>query len=80
MAEYEPGVQIMRATRGDERAFYDACGTRWIAFEVTQAIGHAAARSFLIFESSLMMRRVREYPPHWRNLDGPALARLSWGR
>lgn len=37
-------------------------------------------RPDLIFESDLVIRRVREYPETWRELDDAALWALSWKR
>ncbi len=37
-------------------------------------------RPDLIFESDLVIRRVREYPENWRDLDDAALWALSWKR
>ena len=70
----------LRNAGSDERAFDDARGRRWIVYERPQGIGHYPVRSYLFFESTDVMRRVRTYPHDWRALDVPALERLSWER
>jgi hypothetical protein len=55
-------------------------GVRWTVREV----GHDATderpdgRSSLLFESDATIRRVRTFPPDWRELDARALVALSW--
>ena len=59
----------------------DATGTRW---RVTEISGHyvpgARGESCLVFESDCAIRRVWDYPRSWRELPGPDLLRVSWGR
>ena len=38
------------------------------------------SRPDLIFESDLVIRRVRDYPEEWRQFDDEALWALSWKR
>lgn len=53
-------------------------GTFWSVHEIRDdKIGPARS---LIFVSDEGFRRVRDYPPTWRELDPAALWALSWSR
>jgi hypothetical protein len=59
----------------------DASGTRWRVTEVSgQQVPGARGDACLVFESDTAIRRVWEFPPSWRELPGPDLIRVSWGR
>ena len=60
------------------RSFVDADGGRWRVFE--QAFNDYDRRSgmSLIFSSDAAVRRVRDYPADWFDLDDAQLAALSW--
>lgn len=49
----------------------------WCVYEMPPAATDASKRSSLIFESAKIVRRVREFPPHWRDLSDEALYALS---
>ena len=49
----------------------------WTVREVVDPTTRAPV---LIFSSDGLARRVRVYPPHWRNLSDDDLYRLSWSR
>jgi hypothetical protein len=56
--------------------YVDEEGNEWRVFETRVASGEPC----LVFESSFAFRRVRRFPPHWRQLSGEELRRLSWSR
>ena len=59
----------------------DAAGVRWRVTEVCgEGIPGARGDSCLVFESDNAIRRVWHFPPSWRDLPGPELIRVSWGR
>lgn len=53
-------------------------GAYWSVHEITDPLS-PTGRS-LIFVSDYGFRRVRTYPPDWRELGWDALWALSWGR
>jgi hypothetical protein len=67
-----------RAAETRSRTFVDDDGQIWHVSE--QAFSeYDRRRGFsLIFTSDLAVRRVRDYPPSWFDLDDSALAALSW--
>ena len=55
-------------------------GVSWLVYEVSATdLDRRTSRS-LVFESAESMRRVRDYPPDWRELSPAALIALSWSR
>ncbi len=63
------------------RSVNDASGTRWRVTEVSgRAVPGARGEACLVFESDAAIRRVWHYPSSWRELAGPELIRVSWGR
>lgn len=56
-----------------------AAGVTWLVYLRTDPYDRRS-RPDLIFESDLVIRRVRDYPEHWRELDDAALWALSWKR
>lgn len=59
---------------GEDRLVRDEDGHLWRVREVR----FADARPSLIFESEVSFRRVRAYPPDWRQLGDAELYALSW--
>ena len=60
------------------RSFVDADGGHWRVFEVAFAEYDRRSGMSLIFSSDAAVRRVRDYPPDWFDLDDAHLAALSW--
>ena len=60
------------------RAFVDADGGHWLVFEQAFAEYDRRSGMSLIFSSDAAVRRVRDYPTHWFDLDDTQLAALSW--
>jgi hypothetical protein len=56
--------------------YVDEHGNEWRVFETRLSSGEPC----LLFESSFAFRRVRRFPPNWRQLSSEELRRLSWGR
>ncbi|HEY2376018.1 MAG TPA: hypothetical protein VGH98_08600 [Gemmatimonadaceae bacterium] len=51
-----------------------------VAWCVYEHAGPWPCGQSLVFETESVARRVRDYPPHWRELSSAALYELSWGR
>lgn len=64
--------------RSAPRVLYRA-GVTWLVYARKDPYDRRS-RPDLIFESDLVIRRVREYPEDWRQLDDDALWALSWAR
>ena len=60
------------------RQFVDSTGTAWHVFERRRDRYDRRATTILVFESSVSVRVVRDYPANWRELEGEALEYLSW--
>ena len=60
------------------RSFTDADGARWQVYERSLPGYDRRSGVSLIFASDSVVRRVRQFPPHWRNLSDDELALLSW--
>ncbi|HEY2854899.1 MAG TPA: hypothetical protein VGJ18_18725 [Gemmatimonadaceae bacterium] len=52
-------------------------GQGWTVREVSDPLTHATA---LVFSSDRIARRIRHYPPNWRELSVEQLHALSWQR
>ena len=52
-------------------------GRDWLIYELA---GSATEPASLVFETELVVRRVKVYPASWRTLDDDALFALSWSR
>ena len=78
MGEIQRDVSEFSAWRlepmGLERS-YVADGRTWAVREVVDSI---TLNRVLIFTSDGVGRRVRHYPPNWRDLSSDALHALSW--
>lgn len=55
----------------------DRSGVEWTVREVTTPQSWARARRCLVLNSRECVRRVWEYPAHWRTLDADTLLRLG---
>lgn len=62
----------------DGRSFMDADGTHWQVYEQAFADYDRRTGMSLIFASESAVRRVRDYPADWKELDDVALLALSW--
>ena len=60
------------------RSFVDADGGHWLVFEKAFAEYDRRSGMSLIFSSDAAVRRVRDYPADWFDLDDAQLAALSW--
>lgn len=65
--------------QGARRMFRAADGVVWSVRErdFAHSESRATGRS-LVFESDMIIRRVRRYPAGWRGLPDEELERLSW--
>ena len=52
-------------------------GQDWLIYELVASGTEPAS---LVFETELIVRRVKKYPANWRTLDEAALLALSWSR
>ncbi len=50
---------------------------QFIVYELPPSEYDRRQTNSLIFESASIMRRVRDYPPNWRDLRDPELARVG---
>jgi hypothetical protein len=50
-------------------------GRDWLVYELAAT---SSAPASLVFETELVVRRVKAYPANWRTLDEAALFALSW--
>ena len=66
---------------GERISFIDARGVSWQVTE-RECAGAPGGRGrhCLVFDSGEVLRRVWQYPEHWRTLSDLALAELSWRR
>lgn len=53
-------------------------GVRWLVYEQPAISYDRRSGASLIFESDSVVRRVRNYPPEWRQLSDCELLALSW--
>ena len=60
------------------RSFVDAEGGHWTVFEQAFADYDRRSGLSLIFSSDAAVRRVRDYPADWFDLDDARLDALSW--
>jgi hypothetical protein len=61
------------------RRFVDGDGVHWSVYEHQETYDRRSRRT-LVFESEYIVRRVRDFPSHWRELSDEELVALSWGR
>lgn len=52
-------------------------GVPWLVYELPAVLDRRSSRS-LVFESDTAVRRVRQFPPNWRDLSDDELFALSW--
>jgi len=51
----------------------------WLVYELPPTVYDRRNSPSLVFESEGVVRRVRAYPEHWRDLSDDDLFALSWG-
>lgn len=70
-----------RATVGAELVFVSGERVRWTVREYPESGPTAQMIApCLVFGCESAVRRVREFPPNWRELKAEALLELSWHR
>jgi len=67
-----------RAAEVRTRSYVDENGDIWRVCELPFSEYDRRNGFSLIFSSDLAVRRVRDYPADWFDLDERALAKLSW--
>jgi len=50
----------------------------WLVYELPSGAFDRRSTPTLIFECEGLIRRVRNYPPEWRDLSDDELPKLSW--
>jgi hypothetical protein len=60
------------------RCLTDADGARWHVYELTFSGYDRPSGVSLIFASESVVRRVRNFPVHWRDLSDDELSSVSW--
>ena len=53
-------------------------GVLWLVYELPPSAFDRRTTPTLIFETDVLFRRVRNYPPDWRTLSDAELLELSW--
>lgn len=69
---------IVRAAKRDARALA-IDGVNWRVYEIPATRLDRRSTPSLVFESDDLVRRVRNYPPEWRDLSDNELVRLMGG-
>ncbi len=64
----------------DEGRHITIDGDLWVVYERPPEQLDRRQSPSLVFECRTAIRRVRDYPPDWRELGDDELARLSWSR
>lgn len=54
-------------------------GVPWLVYELPPMVFDRRNSPSLVFETDGTIRRVRDYPPNWRDLTDDELYALSWG-
>ena len=72
--DYDP-EGVIRESRSRARRL-SVQGEHWLVFELLMPYDRRGAT--LVFESDSIVRRVRAYPPNWRELPDHDLYALSW--
>ena len=70
-------AEWLRAARRAAREIFIE-GMPWLVYELPPAPFDRRSTPSLVFESESTVRRVRAYPPNWRNLSDDDLFALSW--
>jgi hypothetical protein len=73
----EESRSILRAARKAGRQIVSPDGAPFSVYELGSRYDRRGAA--LIFESDHVVRRVRAYPPNWRDLSDYDLYMVSWG-
>ena len=74
--ETNPRAERLAQVRAPSRKLHME-GRDWFIFELAATANEAAS---LVFETELMVRRIRTYPANWAALDDASLYALSWKR
>ena len=75
----EPDMHdIMRGARSAARRLV-LDGVPWLVYELPPALADRRSTPSLVFECDAILRRVRNYPPEWRELSDADLASLMIG-
>jgi hypothetical protein len=53
-------------------------GVPWLVYELPPMVFDRRNSPSLVFETDGTVRRVRDYPPNWRELSDDELFALSW--
>jgi hypothetical protein len=75
--------ELLAEGAGGERAhfYFDAKGAAWSVVEIPHCDQPVAGQAAcLLFRSHRFARRVRTFPPNWRELSDADLEALSWSR
>lgn len=64
----------------DEGRHITIDGESWVVYERPPEAFDRRQSPSLVFECRTAIRRVRDYPPNWRQLADDVLERLSWSR
>jgi hypothetical protein len=78
MADEIPSSRLRELQRAARRIPSD--GVLWLVYELAASAYDRRQSPCLIFESDSVVRRVRDYPPNWRELGDEDLIALSWTR
>jgi hypothetical protein len=68
--------QLEELHRTARQLFVD--GVLWLAYELPPPPFDRRATASLVFESDAMIRRIRNYPADWRQMEDEQLFALSW--
>lgn len=72
-----PHDVLRAAQRAGRQVYVD--GQPWLVYELPPLVFDRRTSPSLVFETDGAMRRVRNFPPHWRDLTDEDLFALSWG-
>ena len=78
MSESNPMSKVLREAQKGAKQF-SVEGVLWLVYELPPTPFDRRSTPSLVFESEATVRRVRDYPSHWRTLSDTELYDLSWG-
>jgi hypothetical protein len=73
----EPLFRSLREAQRGARALVNE-GVPWLVYELPPTPFDRRSSPSLVFESDAAVRRVRDFPPNWRDLADEELFALSW--
>lgn len=73
----DSSLEQFRAAQRGARQLQTASGL-WLVYELRAALFDERRGTSLVFESDSVIRRVRKFPPNWRELTDEELLALSW--